>query len=346
MKVCPKCGAPISDDTSFFCTQCGAKLLLKNTLGAEPAVSGPEPVGQPPISPAPVNPTPIQATPVQATPIEATPIEPTVIKPTIIEPTSIEPTNIQPTVIKPSEINPTPIKPFQFKMLWMNALIAIIALIALLITLSIGRSSLLSWIFALIFAAGGVFGVIGLLKEILKLPINQAVIDRFNGKLKPGQTPVSQGHLNPIQNIRFRIASAAMPTQAISLGAIGVAALLTIISLSTVLIGTGNPVGTWRQDVSVSQHATERHCLYVFNRDNTLDYLDHREYDYQEMPVAEDSGGGTWTQNGNHITTTITWMLYYEHTTETTLTDPDTAYWTISGDKMTSGGVVIYRVKD
>lgn len=120
------------------------------------------------------------------------------------------------------------------------------------------------------------------------------------------------------------------------------------ISLLSLLFGLTScgaaPTGTWRQEVAVSGHGTLRYCLYTFNEDHTLDYLDHREYDYVEMPLAEDIGGGTWSQSGSHITTTITWMRYDGDLADTTLAEPDTAYWTISGDTMQSGGVIINRI--
>lgn len=118
---------------------------------------------------------------------------------------------------------------------------------------------------------------------------------------------------------------------------------LLLLGLSLSSCG-GNPLGTWRQEVAVSGHGTLRYCLYSFNEDHTLDYLDHREYDYVEMPLAEDIGGGTWSQSGNKITTSITWMRYYGDSQDTTLTTADTAYWTISGDQMLSGGVTVYRI--
>jgi len=121
----------------------------------------------------------------------------------------------------------------------------------------------------------------------------------------------------------------------------GVALFSLILGLSSC---GGSPLGTWRQEVAVSGHGTLRYCLYSFNEDHTLDYLDHREYDYVEMPLAEDIGGGTWEQNGNHITTTLTWMRYGGDTQDTTLTSPDSTYWTISGDQMQSGGVTISRI--
>lgn len=49
-------------------------------------------------------------------------------------------------------------------------------------------------------------------------------------------------------------------------------------------------MGAWRQDFEVSGHGTRRYCLYTFHEDLTLDYLDHREYDYVKVPQAEDSG--------------------------------------------------------
>jgi len=121
--------------------------------------------------------------------------------------------------------------------------------------------------------------------------------------------------------------------------------LVGLLSLGFCLSSCGgNPLGTWRQEVAVSGHGTLRYCLYTFNEDHTLDYLDHREYDYTEMPLAEDIGGGTWTQSGNQITTTITWMRYNGDSQDTTLTSPDTTYWTLSGEQMKSGGVTISRV--
>ncbi len=121
----------------------------------------------------------------------------------------------------------------------------------------------------------------------------------------------------------------------------------SIALLSTLLVLSscgGNPVGEWRQDVAVSGHGTLRYCLYTFNDDHSLEYLDHREYDYVEMPMAEDIGGGTWSQSGANITTTITWMRYNGDSADTTLTTPDTVYWTISGDQIKSGNVVLNRV--
>ncbi len=123
--------------------------------------------------------------------------------------------------------------------------------------------------------------------------------------------------------------------------------LSSIVLLSSLFVLSscgGNPVGEWRQDVAVSGHGTLRYCLYTFNEDHTLDYLDHREYDYVEMPLAEDVGGGTWSQSGNRITTSITWMRYNGDSSNTTLSDADTTYWTISGERMQSGEVILNRV--
>jgi hypothetical protein len=126
---------------------------------------------------------------------------------------------------------------------------------------------------------------------------------------------------------------------------------MTFVTLSLFLFsfiltscGIGNPVGTWRQDVAVDGHATLRYCIYTFNEDNTFDYLDHKEYDYVDRPLVEDTGGGTWTQSGFHVETTLTWKHWGDTDNTDFFDDPNTAYWTINGDEMTSGSVVIYRV--
>ncbi len=121
--------------------------------------------------------------------------------------------------------------------------------------------------------------------------------------------------------------------------------MISLLSMAFCLSSCGGtPLGSWRQEVAVSGHGTLRYCLYTFNEDHTLDYLDHREYDYVGMPLAEDIGGGTWSQSGNQITTTITWMRYDGASEDTVLTTPDTVCWTISGDQMQSGGVTISRI--
>lgn len=119
---------------------------------------------------------------------------------------------------------------------------------------------------------------------------------------------------------------------------------LFIFSFAMTSCGIGNPVGTWRQDVAVDGHATLRYCIYTFNEDNTFDYLDHKEYDYVDRPLVEDTGGGTWAQSGLRVETTLTWKHWGDTGTTDFFDDPNTTYWTISGDEMTSCTVVIYRI--
>lgn len=79
-----------------------------------------------------------------------------------------------------------------------------------------------------------------------------------------------------------------------------------VVSMAFALTSCGgNPIGTWRQDVAPGSGTIERYCLYTLNSDHTLDYLDHTEYNFTEV-IDEDTGGGTWTQSGSHVETTIT----------------------------------------
>jgi len=231
-------------------------LLIKKAPSLEPTVVGPESAGVPPISPTPITPTPIEPTPIQPSPIEPTAIEPTPIEPTSIQATSIEPTPIEPTVIRPTDIKPTVIKPFVFKTLWMNALIAVIAAIAFAIALGLGSSSFIGWLLAIIFAFCSAYGLVSLFKEIMKLPINQALIDAYNSKLKPGKPPVTQASLTKIQKIQFRLMNTTMQNKVVSLASLGAIALIVLITAVSVISGgAGGPTttitGTWVHELGV-----------------------------------------------------------------------------------------------
>ena len=325
MKFCPKCGAPINEATPFFCTQCGAQLLIKKVPSIEPTVVGPASAGLPPISPTPITPTPIEPapiestaieptpiepTPIEPTPIEPTPIEPTPIEPTPIEPTSIEPTRIEPTQIKPTEIKPTVIKPFVFKTLWINALIAILAAIALAITLNVGLSSFFGWILAILFAFCSAYGLLGLFKEIMKLPINQAVIDQFNSKLKPGKTPVTQSSLTKVQKIQFRLMRTTLQNQAVSLATLGAIALILLISVPAALTGsaagpTTTITGVWVHELGPGKADT----TWVVNV--TMWAVDESDPGYVYTNVSENNtftvtyndtmvSNGTWEETASN----------------------------------------------
>jgi hypothetical protein len=112
---------------------------------------------------------------------------------------------------------------------------------------------------------------------------------------------------------------------------------LFIFSFAMTSCGIGNPVGTWRQDVAVDGHATLRYCIYTFNEDNTFDYLDHKEYDYVDRPLVEDTGGGTWAQSGLRVETDAHLEALGRYWHHRFLDRSQQTYWTISGDELTIG---------
>jgi|GEM_PF-1425623 len=294
-------------------------------------VSIPEPT---PPEPTPIEPTPIEPTPIEPTPIEPTPIEPTPIEPTPIEPTPIEPTPIEPTPIEPTPIEPTPITPgkfvklappFNLKYVIIRAIMSLLGFIGMAVIFGVGTGVV--WVIGLLFGALGIGGIIGIIAEILKLPLNQAFIDALNNKLAAGKPKINPNKLNIYQKITYRLRAASGNIQIIPAASLAAALLAGVISIGTTL-GGGSIVNTtitgrWAHEIgSVSNStwvvnitmwgvdpSTDSGTIYMnVATDGTFDIV------YQDTVYAY----GEWNQNGEdyvflHHDPSEILMSIYEH---------------------------------
>lgn len=341
MAYCPRCFRELPPWSVAFCPNCGIKLQeITNTSSTTEG-------NHATFESSSVNSTPISPTAVTPTPINPTPVNPTSINPTSISPTSINPTPINPTPINPTPINPTPIQPtsivskffgtgqtiqmtkqFRLRNIINYLLLSILSFIAMALSKNFPMYDL-GWIVMLMFGIFGMAGFIGIIQEILKLPLSQAFIDALNAKARPGQPLINLQKLNPFQKIIYRLQSATGSIKVIPSIALISSILAGSLSAGSIVIGGNIAIfnttitGRWAHEM---ESAGPFEDLWIMN----ITMWQLRDGDgYLYMNVAENGNfnieykgdilvSGTWEKDGNtydflHHDPDEILMSYYEH---------------------------------